>query len=774
MKNPWLGLISYQDPQKTNDDHVFSGRDAAISSLFAMIDNNLLVTLYGKTGIGKTSVLNAGVFPLLRSRGYLPISIRLGKYSSSQKDSFAKYIIAEIQNEIIGNGGSVETMYPEFVDTNITATEYLWKYFCTSRFKNNVGQEIYPVITLDQFEEIFISKPEQASILLRQIYALLDDNREVPDTEGYNDMTNFRFVFSIREDDLFYLEDAIDIYHLAEMKQNRYRLVPLTDSEAKEVIMLGRDGLEKGAEDEIVARIIRMSKDETGQISTNILSLTCCQLFIQLGGNITLKSLTETVKNPLDTFYGSCLEQISDSTRQFIEEELVEQDRRKFVSKNEFIEKVGKKDAETLMNGQYRIIQDVTAGNRECVELIHDSLAKTICHLKTEAAERAKNQRLERHNRMIKYGIYTLIGFLAAALGVIFMLFFKNQKIQDEKGYGLSQKISITFMEDSLISANRELWRGSLLVIAINENSQDTLIDRRINDEYRDSTLYVTLDTAKSLRVCVNFTKLINYHQVDTLFKIGHLTDSPTIRLPIRKILPPQIEYSSHVVATIGDNEYDVQDAIVIIQDKIQRTDAHGLFTFKLNDSLDASDVIYIVKKGFVCYERHDIVKKGKLFPKFEMSPTDSLTSLFEMECERLDSLKNVTWYYSTVSASRPQGEILYFFDGTKDRLVFYGTTKGYAPDGRISIWGYYYFLKEYEQKGHLAYHIFTGKMEKGDMKKDVTLKSKSFELESYDFANNPQTITGLFDRQGRLSGEIKNAGGSIAVFGSYKEKENY
>ena len=36
------------------------------------------VLLSGKSGVGKTSLLNAGVFPRLRSEGYLPVSIRLG------------------------------------------------------------------------------------------------------------------------------------------------------------------------------------------------------------------------------------------------------------------------------------------------------------------------------------------------------------------------------------------------------------------------------------------------------------------------------------------------------------------------------------------------------------------------------------------------------------------------------------------------------------------------------------------------------------------------
>lgn len=764
MKNPWLGLLSYQDPQKNNDDHIFCGRDAAISSLFAMIDNNLLVTLYGKTGIGKTSVLNAGVFPLLRSRSYLPISIRLGKHNEANNIPYAYIIIKEIQDEIHENGGHIETKYPEIVESNITSTDYLWRYFCTSKFTDQTGQEIFPVITLDQFEEIFISQPEKAGTLLKQIYALIDDNREVPDVEGYSDKTNFRFVFSIREDDLFYLEDTIDVHHLAEMKQNRYRLVSLTDTEAREVVLLGSDCLEKGTEEEIIARIIRLSKDETGQISTNILSLTCNQLFAQLNGKITLKALTDTNVNPLDAFYTSCLKQISESTREYVEKELVDQDRRKFVSKDEFIKRVGKKDADTLMNGSYRIIQNVTAGNRECVELIHDSLARTIYHLKTEADERFKNQQLQRHNFIIKIGIYSLLGILAVALGVILTLFISNQKYRDERGYGTLQKISISFQEDSLIVTNRELWRGSLTVIANNDNP-DTLIAQEVNDKCRDSIYYITLDSAKTVRMILTFEKILNYQPIDTVFKIGELTDMPTVKLPIRKKSVPQIDYSSQVVTNIEGREYEIQEAIVIIRDKIQKTDINGRFSFKLKDSLHVDDVIYIVKKGFTCYESSNIVEDGKLPTKFVMTPPDSLATLFEMECKRLESLENVTWYY------KAQGEKVYFNDNSTDLLYFYGSTKGWTSDGRISIWGYYYLKKEFETMGYKAYHIFTGWIEKGNMLTNKELMYKSFEVEGYDFANNKEIITGLFDRRGHLSGEIKNVGGRIAVFGPYKDK---
>ena len=189
------------------------------------------------------------------------------------------------------------------------------------------------------------------------------------------------------------------------------------------------------------------------------------------------------------------------------------------------------------------------------------------------------------------------VDVLAVAAGVITTLIINNQKYKDERGFGFSQKISITFQEDSLIIADHELWRGSLLVIANNNETKDTLIARKVTDEYRDSTLYIPLDSAKTVHVILTFAKSLNYEFIDRIFTIGELTDSPNVKLPIHKILPPQIEYSSRVVTNIDGKEYNIQEAIIIIRDKIQRTDINGNFTFKLSDSLNLGDVIYIVKK---------------------------------------------------------------------------------------------------------------------------------------------------------------------------------
>ena len=770
MKNPWLGLLSYQDPSKTTESYQFSGRDEAISTLFAMIDNNLLVTMYGKTGIGKTSVLNAGVFPLLRSRNYLPVNVRLSLYDSKKNRSYAEYIVKSIASEVGGYGGKVDTLYPEVVATDSNATDYLWRYFLTSTFLDKDGQEVYPVISLDQVEEVFIQHPDETSNLLRQIYALLDDSREVPDKEGYSDSTNFRFVLSIREDDLFYLENAIDKNHLAKMKQNRYRLTALEYKDAQKVIFLGKESLEKGLEDKIADRIIAKSKDENGQISTNLLSLLCSQQSVQQNGNITLNAVNDTNKDPLESFYQDCLKYIDPNTREFIEKFLVKQDRRSFADKKDFQNAVGR-DFDILTEGQYRIIQDVKAGSHDCVELIHDSLAKTIYHLKTEADERIRFEKLQRHNKWIRWAS-VIIG-AAVIIPLAFMVFElkdDNNRLNNERGYGAPQTISITFHEDSIIATDRELWRATLLVIATDKDgNNDTLRNYRINDEYRDSTLYVTLDTAKTVRFMLLFPPTLSYVDFDETYNIGTLTEKPRVEILVNKNMPPMTEYTSRVVMRMEDREIPLQDAVVIIKDRIQRTGTNGEFTFWLSDSITSKDVVYIVKKGFVCYDRSGIIKSdGKLPPSIELTPTDSLSVYFSMECERMDSLTTggQVWVYSSVNKNIPHGIPVKFADGHVDSLLFRGMYDGVLPDGKFKMYGYYYFYHEYLIRGQEAYHIFSGWIDDKKNNKDQQNQDRRFEIESHDYVNNRQIITGLRDVHGNLSGNIRNSRDSVATFG--------
>ena len=69
--NPWLGLESYQENQ------IIYGRNEEIEDLSQRVLNDFDTIVYGKSGIGKTSIINAGVLPIVRKHGFVPIVLRL-------------------------------------------------------------------------------------------------------------------------------------------------------------------------------------------------------------------------------------------------------------------------------------------------------------------------------------------------------------------------------------------------------------------------------------------------------------------------------------------------------------------------------------------------------------------------------------------------------------------------------------------------------------------------------------------------------------------------
>src|SRR5688572_16122891 len=76
-ENPWLGLASFTEESRA----YFHGRDEEIAELSRRVQRKLLTVLFGQSGLGKTSILRAGVVPRLRAEGYCPVYVRVD-YSS--------------------------------------------------------------------------------------------------------------------------------------------------------------------------------------------------------------------------------------------------------------------------------------------------------------------------------------------------------------------------------------------------------------------------------------------------------------------------------------------------------------------------------------------------------------------------------------------------------------------------------------------------------------------------------------------------------------------
>ena len=87
-ENPWPGLESFQE----NAHDFFFGRDREAESLLDHLRDASITVLYGRSGLGKTSLLQAGLFPALREENFLPDVCAVGTSDRVRRHYRASYI----------------------------------------------------------------------------------------------------------------------------------------------------------------------------------------------------------------------------------------------------------------------------------------------------------------------------------------------------------------------------------------------------------------------------------------------------------------------------------------------------------------------------------------------------------------------------------------------------------------------------------------------------------------------------------------------------------
>jgi photosystem II stability/assembly factor-like uncharacterized protein len=218
----------YPGAQPFRDDEfsrrTFFGREQASVALTDQILANRLVVVYAKSGLGKTSLLNAGVAPRLREADSLPLFVRVNDVQSGPLTSVLEGIRAEAERQ------QVEYVHGE--------SGSLWSFFKSVEFWRG-DLLLTPVLILDQFEELFTLQPEEErerflSELGYLVRGIPPPSLPQTDSTLSNASPSVRLVLSLREDFLGLLEEASD--RIPQIMDHRFRLAPLTCEMAAKAI----------------------------------------------------------------------------------------------------------------------------------------------------------------------------------------------------------------------------------------------------------------------------------------------------------------------------------------------------------------------------------------------------------------------------------------------------------------------------------------------------------------------------------------------------------
>src|ERR1700682_6489504 len=139
-RNPWLGLASFTEETRA----YFYGREDEIAELSRRVQRKLLTILFGQSGLGKTSILRAGIVPRLRPEGYCPVYVRIDYSPESPPPS--EQIKQAIFRETQASG--------EWTQTGVAATgESLWEFLHhrDDVLRDASGQTPTPLLIFDHF-----------------------------------------------------------------------------------------------------------------------------------------------------------------------------------------------------------------------------------------------------------------------------------------------------------------------------------------------------------------------------------------------------------------------------------------------------------------------------------------------------------------------------------------------------------------------------------------------------------------------------------------------
>ncbi len=480
FKNPWHGLKSYEEEEN------LYGRDQEANDIANIIINGFSSIIYGKSGIGKTSLLKAGVFPILKYEDFYPIYIRL-EHNNTVGNLYEDYLI-QIDNSLkqVKSGIIVSEKNDEIKTYSL---QYILNHYI---YKTSKDIKLTPVFVFDQFEELFTLADflDTCSVdkFFKDISVILNN---------YSEVQNFRLVFCIREDYLYCIERHSE--YIPAFKRNRYYLQDLSSDEAYEVITKPRKGLVNKDVARNILQLIESGVEK--EVNATILSLYMSQLYDKMQScgdkSITSEIIHQFGDNIIVTFYYDSIKEISNKTISYLENHLVTNGGyRHNIPLDDALE-AGVQEAEIEALKNKRILHVQSKANKVLyIEFTHDVLCPIIVKHRNERIVKEKAD-ITKKNILKKFLLFTLLFF------IIFLLVWYSSRQKSAEAEARRQKESA----DSILALKDFIQIQKDSIEGLNCCLKNTIDSLRLSDEEKNKHIETIEEEKIKLKVIIESEK---------------------------------------------------------------------------------------------------------------------------------------------------------------------------------------------------------------------------------------------------------------------------
>lgn len=370
-RNPFIELYSYEESLAP----YFFGRDNDIQKLIELIYRENVVLLYGESGVGKSSIIYAGLLPQLETEGIYVICVNT-RSGFVTEDLLAENVIKKLSRKD-------DTLDIISIFSSIA-----------SNLRKDDGRLI---ICFDQFENIFSGPLEDQNKLGEVLSKLIDANKK---------FGTITFLFSLRSDFLDKLGIWLKANNISNIWNNSYPLIKLSGLQAKEV--LGNVPLLVNAEFEselIDSTIMDLQELDNGDVYPVNLQIVATKLFEESRQTTPSENermvVTSGLYKQLGGAKGIIESFINDKLQNFHDKNIAEavllgfvgpNGKRLSLSPEDITEKVSQQEVNVYdlleRMTQARLIKPVVPNK---YELVHDFLATRLFYGLDEEQRREKN-----------------------------------------------------------------------------------------------------------------------------------------------------------------------------------------------------------------------------------------------------------------------------------------------------------------------------------------------------------------------------------------------